>query len=113
MGLLNKYVVFAIYAFLFIAVVNSCNGCKTNKETTRIRKDLDSLTVDFGRFKDHVRSEIYTKDQLDIKMEIEGYEISKRMLFDNNTVVRTTRRPDDILIEYDNKIKELRKKIHE
>jgi len=46
-------------------------------------------------------------------MEIEGYEISKRMLFDNNTVVRTTRRPDDILIEYDNKIKELRKKIHE
>jgi hypothetical protein len=44
-------------------------------------------------------------------MEIEGYEISKRMLYDQNAIVRTTVRPDDRMNEYDKKIKELQEKI--
>lgn len=106
-GMLNKYVVWAIYAFLFMSVLNTCNGCKTDKEASRIRKDLDSLSVNFDKFK----SNVYTKDQLDIQMEINGYEVSKRMLYDQNAIVRTTIRPDDRMNEYDLKIKDLREKL--
>ena len=58
-----------------------------------------------------LNSHIYTKDELDTRISIEGYEISKRMLYDQNTIVRTTVRPDDRMNEYDGKIKELREKL--
>jgi hypothetical protein len=106
-GILNKYVVYAIYAFLVMSMLNTCNGCKTDKEVTKVRRDLDSLSVGLEAFK----KSVYTKEQQDIRTSIEGYEISKRMLYDQNAIVRTTVRPDDRMNEYDQKIKELREKL--
>ena len=37
----------------------------------------------------------------DAQIRREGFNISKRMLYDNNSVIRTKERPDDIMIEYD------------
>lgn len=39
-------------------------------------------------------------------------ETARRVVYDQNTIVRTTKRPDDVMNEYDAKIKELRKKLN-
>jgi len=48
---------------------------------------------------------------MDTKLEIHGLETSKRMLYDNNVIVRTSVRPDDRMNEYDQQIKALEKKL--
>jgi hypothetical protein len=104
---LNKYVVYAIYVLAVMSMVNGCNSCNTSKEVSKIRKEVDTLDVSLNKFK----QEIYTKEESDVRMSIEGYEISKRMLYDQNAIVRTVMRPDDRMAEYDLKIKELREKL--
>lgn len=108
---MNKYVMIAIYMIAVMSLVNGCRGCSTAKDISRISREIDSLETGMDAIKQQVESQYYTKDELDVRMSIEGYEISKRMLFDNNSIVRTSQRPDDILMEYDKKIKELRDKI--
>jgi hypothetical protein len=104
---LNKFVVIAIYFLLIVTCINGCNGCSSQKENVKLRKEVDSLSTTVKSLKDQT----YLKKDLDIRMEIEGYEISKRMLYDQNAIVRTTVRPDDRMNEYDKKIKELQEKI--
>jgi len=109
MNFLNKYLTIAIYVLIALTMINGCNSCASKKESQHLRKDVDSLTI---VVKD-LRANTYDKKELDVRMSIEGYEVSKRMLYDNNVVVRTTQRPDDIMVGYDAKIKELRSKLHE
>lgn len=104
---LNKYVVYAIYVLAVMSMVNGCNSCNTSKEVNKIRKEVDTLEAGISNLKNH----IYTKEEADTRMAIEGYEISKRMLYDQNAIVRTVMRPDDRMAEYDLKIKELREKL--
>ena len=109
MNFLNKYLTIAIYVLIVITMLNGCNSCAGRKDVTRLKKEVDSLTIAVNDLK----KDSYSKAELTTRFSIEGLEISKRMLYDNNTVVRTTQRPDDIIIGYDNKIKELRAKLHE
>ena len=104
---LNKYAVYAIYALLITTLINGCNGCSSQKENVRLRKEVDSLNVTVKELKEST----YDKKELDVRMSIEGYEISKRMLYDQNAIVRTTIRPDDRMNSYDGKIKELQEKL--
>lgn len=104
---LSKYVVIAIYSLLVMSVMNGCNSCNVKKENVKLQKEVDSLNVTVQTLK----TSTYAKKELDIRMEIEGYEISKRMLYDQNAIVRTTVRPDDRMNEYDLKIKELQEKL--
>ena len=41
------------------------------------------------------------------ELKIEGLEISKRILYDNNAIIRTTIRPDDRMNQYDQEIKKI------
>lgn len=104
---LNQYIVYAIYGFLILTCVNTCNSCSSTKEDVRMRKEIDSLSVQVKA----VEYNSYNKEELTTRISIEGYEISKRMLYDNNAIVRTTVRPDDRMNEYDQKIKELNTKL--
>jgi hypothetical protein len=45
-------------------------------------------------------------------VEVEGLKISKRTLYDWNSVVRTAVRPDDRMHEYDQQIDKLEKASH-
>ena len=103
----NKYVVYVLYLMLFFFIIGNIRSCNTNKEVVKLRKEVSLLNNEI----DSLSSKIYTKNELNIRMNIEGYEISKRMLYDQNAIVRTVIRPDDRMIEYDAKIKELREKI--
>lgn len=108
---MNKYVMLAIYALAIMSMVNGCNSCSTSKEVSKMRKEMDTLQAGMSDLKNQVKTQYYTKEQADTRMSIEGYEISKRMLYDQNAIVRTVMRPDDRMAEYDQKIKELRDKL--
>lgn len=105
--LLNKYFIYAIWAFLFMSLVVNMRSCGVVKESRKAREEIVTLQVEI----DSLKSNVYTKDELDVRMEILGYEISKRMLYDQNAIVRTAVRPDDRMNEYDKKIKELREQL--
>lgn len=104
---LNKFGVIAIYALIIMTAVNGCNSCSAKKENVKLRKEVDSLSVTIQA----LGNKTYDKKELDIRIAIEGYEISKRMLYDQNAIVRTTVRPDDRMNQYDQKIKELQEKL--
>ena len=104
---LNKFTMYAVYFLLIVTCINSCNSCSGNKETVKLRKEVDSLSKTI----DILNNSVYKKDELNIRMSIEGYEISKRILFDQNFIVRTASRPDDRMNEYDQKIKDLQEKL--
>lgn len=104
---LNKYLMYVFYAMLVFAISGNFRSCGTSKEVTKLRKDVDSLTTTVNA----LIKQSYDKEDLNTRISIEGYEISKRMLYDQNAIVRTTVRPDDRMNEYDMKIKELREKL--
>lgn len=105
--LLNKYFIYAIWSFLFVSVLVNFRSCGVVKENAKVKNQVILLQNEV----DSLKNNIYTKEELDVRMEILGYEISKRMLYDNNLVIRTQIRPDDKMNEYDKKIKELMDKL--
>lgn len=105
--LANKYVVYTLYLLLLFSFMATVRSCGTNREVSKLKKEVSTLNAKIQS----LDSNIYTKEEINIRMSIEGYEISKRMLYDQNSVVRTVIRPDDRMNEYDQKIKELREKI--
>lgn len=52
-----------------------------------------------------------TREELEVLLEIHSLETARRVVYDNNTIVRTTQRPDDVMNQYDVKIKELKSKL--
>jgi len=75
--------------------------CNTNRNVNKVIKKNAELTLTI----DSLKSDFQTR------LEIEGYKISARTLYDNNAVVRTKERPDDIMHQYDVEIQKLSKKL--
>lgn len=103
--------VYALYAVMFLSIIGNFRSCGVNKDVSKLKKEMSFKIDSLTNVVDSLNSNIYSKEDLDIRMSIEGYEISKRMLYDQNSVVRTVIRPDDRMHEYDLKIKQLREKI--
>lgn len=103
----NKYVTYALYAFLLVSLAVNFRSCGVSSNVNKLKREVKSLSVEV----DSLRGNIYTKEELDTRIAIEGYEISKRMLYDQNAIVRTVMRPDDRMAEYDQKIKDLHAKL--
>jgi hypothetical protein len=85
---------------LVIALLGLLKSCGDARELSKMRKEVAAI-----------KDSTYTKQELEIKLQIEGLKTSKRTLYDWNTVIRTTQRPDDIMINYDNQINKLEKTI--
>ena len=94
---LNKYVMYAIYGVFFLVFINTCSTRSRNKENYKMRSEIDTLAIQLNTLK----HSIYIKEELDSRMKIQGYELSKNILYDWNAVVRTKIRPDDRTKEYD------------
>lgn len=103
-----RNIAIAIFVLLFISFFDGCNTKnhikKTNDNVTEMREEIN-ITYN------ELDSIFYTKEEVDLIIEIQSYKISKRMLYDNNAIVRTKIRPDDRMIEYDKKIEQLEKKL--
>jgi hypothetical protein len=82
-------------ALAVLLLLNMCTTCSTGKRVMKLEKRIDTL-----------ENSVATKKDL----QIEGLRSSKRTLYDWNSVVRTTVRPDDRMNQYDQEIKELETK---
>jgi hypothetical protein len=69
--------------------------CSNSRNYKSVKKELDLQSKKIEN--------LATKQEL----KIEGLEISKRMLYDNNAIIRTTVRPDDRMNQYDQEIKKI------
>ena len=88
--------------------------CSTNSKTNKLYKQnkvlttqVDSLTNELNTIKNSTIS----SEELQTRLELEGYKTSARNLYYNNAIVRTKERPDDIMRQYQEKIDELTKKL--
>jgi hypothetical protein len=80
---------------LFLMLIATYQTCSSSKKVAALKKQVQALP---------------TAEQVSTEIQIEGLRTSKRMLYDNNAIIRTTVRPDDRMNEYDAEIKKLQKK---
>lgn len=109
--LLNKYFIYAIWAFLLVSLTVNFRSCGVVKENRKVKEEIVILQSEVDSLESSIDKNIYDKEELNIRLEILGYEISKRMLYDNNLIIRKKTRPDDQMHKYDIKIKELTDKL--
>lgn len=86
-----------VLGFLLILMLQQCNNsskiAKVEKQEKLLNQRIDS---------------VYTSD-LKKMIEIEGLKASKRTLYDWNSVIRTTVRPDDRMNQYDSEIEKIQR----
>ena len=111
---LNKYGVMVIIFLLLVISLQHCNqNSKLNatiKNVAAVTASVDSLTSQIKSNTEYVISagkDVYNKEETDLVLEINGYKVSKRMLYDNNAIIRKVTRPDDQMNAYDIKIDSL------
>jgi hypothetical protein len=104
---LNKWGLATLVVICLLTFINTC-GTKSQNERNGRRVDaLEKVIVSL----DSTLSDKVSNEEIEILLEISALETARRVVYDNNTIVRTTKRPDDVMNEYDAKIKELRKKL--
>jgi hypothetical protein len=91
-GILEKIKTYSWAIVLFLALVATYQTCSTSKKVAALKSKIDQLP---------------TKEEVSKQIQIEGFKTSKRMLYDNNAIIRTTIRPDDRMNEYDQEIKKV------
>jgi len=92
------FVIFTI-VLLLLVLMNTCSISGLKTEIKKLKVSNDSLKL---------KIEPYTNIKKDI--QIEGLRVSKRILYDHNSIIRTIVRPDDRMNQYDKEIEELTKK---
>lgn len=80
---------------LFLMLIATYQTCSSSKKVAALKKQVQQLP---------------TREEVSREIQIEGLKTSKRMLYDNNAIIRTTVRPDDRMNEYDTEIKKLQGK---
>lgn len=96
-----------LVVFILLSLLNTCNSCNTNRIAKQNQTTVHKLDSNYIELKNN----IYSKDEFDLRLEIFGYRVSKRMLYDNNYIVRKLTRPDDQMNEYDILIEALQKEL--
>lgn len=84
-----------IAGYLFLMFVMTIGTCNNKKAVVKLQNQVDSL-----------RTEISQRPTLK-QLQIENLQNCKRILYDWNTVVRSSVRPDDRMNQYDQEIKKL------
>lgn len=70
--------------------------CSTNKRISTLERTVAKTSQE-------------SNEKVINEFKKEGFRISKRFLYDNNAIIRTTVRPDDRMNQYDEEIKKLEK----
>lgn len=97
-------------AILVVAILIFFNTCGVKKSVKKtVVKDTKYLVENV----DSLKTITVTQDELELMLEIISYDISYRMLYDNNLVIRTKERPDDIMNRYVEKKSDLEKSLVE
>lgn len=97
----TKTQVILLAVLTIFTVMNSCNSCNQRKVMLDLKNSQESMKLQIDS--------MATRGQIEKSLKIEGLKVSKRMLYDNNAIVRTAIRPDDRMNEYDAEIEKLEK----
>ena len=100
--ILGRYGVLMLLIFSILTFFNTCGTKSTIQQTNKRINNLEATI----NYRDSLAIQVQS-----LEREISSLETSKEILFSWNSVVRTTQRPDDLMNQYDLKIKELRKKL--
>lgn len=100
--ILGKYGVILI---LIITLLNFFNTCGTKGKIQQTNKRIDNLQTTINH-NDSLNREIES-----IQNEISNLEIAREVVYTNNAIVRQVTRPDDVMNNYSNRIKDLQKKL--
>ncbi len=107
----KKNIHFIILSILCCTLFYTCSTNNKSKKVYKQNKTLvskiDSLCIEL----ESVKSSTITIEELQTRLELEGYKTSARNLYYNNAIVRTKERPDDVMREYQEKIDELTNKL--
>ncbi len=98
MEFLKKY---GILILIVIGLLTFLSTCGSKSKIDRLDKKVQVLTSTI-QYNDSLNNEIRH-----IEQSIATLQVSKEILYSWNSVVRTTNRPDDLMNQYDQKIKEL------
>lgn len=101
----------SVFGILLVVVLSFFDGCSKNSKIKNTSSQNTEIMTDISDLTSYIDSTFYSKKEMDIIIEIQSYKISKRMLYDNNAIVRTKIRPDDRMVQYDEKIESLTKKL--
>jgi hypothetical protein len=93
-----------IIGIIFAIALVKCERSNTNSIVKKTNKKIDSLITVTTNNTGYVQSTI-------VRFQIEGLKTSKRMLYDNNYIIRTSSRPDSLMNSYDKQIEELEKQL--
>lgn len=104
---LNKYGLMLIVILLLIGAMQHC------RQSSKLAGAIDAIEINNRKIDslNSIISQYNYSDELPIMLNITGYQISKRMLYDNNAIIRTVTRPDDQMNQYDIEISKLTKEL--
>ncbi len=84
---------------LALAMMNSCNSCNQSTQEAKTKRAIERL--------DSTLATKPTAGMVDTIIRAEGLRVSKRVVYGQNAVVRTTARPDDLMNQYQQEIDSL------
>jgi hypothetical protein len=104
------FITVTLFVFTLIGNLQNCSIKKTEKNNQKIiKEELSNLEKSLLTKIDSL--EKINSELLSLIFEREGYRISRRMLYENNAIIRSAMRPDDLMNSYLQKEKELEDKI--
>lgn len=109
----KKYQSLFIILILFILLVSNCNKKSREKD---ILSQSDSIKIENKKLQnkiDTIQKYFVDTKELELMLEITKFQMSYRVVYDNNTIVRKTTRPDDIMNEYNESINKINKELEE
>lgn len=100
-----------IVVFILVAVlIGNCNSCSREKESIKLQKQSQE---EFTKFQEVYKETTVSPQELELLLTIQRYKIAFNVVYDNNTIVRTTERPDDIMNKYTKEIEKTIKELEE
>lgn len=100
--ILGKY---GIIMLLVFSILTFFNTCGTKGKIQQNNKRIEALE------KSMVKSDSLNREIQSIEREISNLETAREVVYTNNAIVRQVTRPDDVMNDYSNRIKELQKKL--
>lgn len=102
-GFLNKW---GLTILVVLAILTMFNTCGVKSKVERLDKNVQKMEMT-NNYNDSINREIQA-----IEREISNLEIAREVVYTNNAIVRTTERPDDVMNNYNKKIKDLTEKLN-
>lgn len=95
---------------IIMSVLIYLSTCGTGGNIDRTNRRLDKMEKTLLTMDTTISTKV-SEQEIEILLQIATLETSKRVVYDNNTIVRTTKRPDDVMDDYDKEIKVLLEKL--